>query len=48
LKLKDLLRRALRGHDILEIACGTGYWTEVVAPVARIAARPDHVTMTGE
>lgn len=33
--LKELLRRLLHRHNILEIACGTGYWTEVVAPVAR-------------
>ncbi|MFQ5936258.1 MAG: class I SAM-dependent methyltransferase [Acidiferrobacterales bacterium] len=32
--LKSMLRDLLRGHRVLEIACGTGYWTEVVATVA--------------
>jgi demethylmenaquinone methyltransferase/2-methoxy-6-polyprenyl-1,4-benzoquinol methylase len=32
--LEQHLRNLLRGHDILELACGTGYWTEVLSPVA--------------
>lgn len=33
-QLRELLRRVLAGREIMEIACGTGYWTEVLAPVA--------------
>jgi demethylmenaquinone methyltransferase/2-methoxy-6-polyprenyl-1,4-benzoquinol methylase len=33
-QLKQHLRDLLEGRHILELACGTGYWTEVVSPVA--------------
>jgi len=33
--LKERLRRLLQGRHVLEIACGTGYWTEAIAPAAR-------------
>lgn len=33
--LKERIRRMLSGRRVLELACGTGYWTEVFAPVAR-------------
>lgn len=32
--LRTHLRDRLRGHRVLELAAGTGYWTHLVAPVA--------------
>ena len=32
--LADTMVKALSGHRILEVACGTGFWTEIVAKVA--------------
>jgi len=38
-ELKELLRSALRERRTMEVACGTGYWTEVAAaPATSIAA----------
>ncbi len=34
-RLRTLLPELLAGQDVLEIACGTGWWTEAVAPAVR-------------
>jgi trans-aconitate methyltransferase len=40
-QLRDRLRDALAGHRVLEVACGTGYWTEAVAPAAAAITATD-------
>jgi 2-polyprenyl-3-methyl-5-hydroxy-6-metoxy-1,4-benzoquinol methylase len=32
--LRSILRELLRGHSVLEVACGTGFWTEEIAATA--------------
>lgn len=34
-KIKEILKNTLSGKDILEIACGTGYWTEIISHAAK-------------
>jgi ubiquinone/menaquinone biosynthesis C-methylase UbiE len=39
--LRDRLPRMLSGAELIEVACGTGYWTEVLAPAARSIVATD-------
>jgi SAM-dependent methyltransferase len=32
--LRSILRDLLRGHSVLEVACGTGFWTQEIATTA--------------
>lgn len=40
-ELSRALRETLRGRRVLEVACGTGYWTAAVAQVAREVVATD-------
>ena len=39
--LRKLFRQALAKHDVLEIACGTGYWTQIIAETAKSITATD-------
>lgn len=39
--LRDFLTGSFSGSDILEMACGTGYWTEFIADIAKTVHATD-------
>jgi SAM-dependent methyltransferase len=41
-KIKNLLRNSFRNKSVLEVACGTGYWTKTVAQTANNISAVDN------
>jgi len=41
IRLREHLRRVLGGHRVLELACGTGYWTAAIADTANSVLATD-------
>lgn len=41
-KIKNLLRNSFRNKSVLEVACGTGYWTKAVAQTAKNITAVDY------
>ena len=44
--LRSRLAALFAGRNVLEVACGTGYWTEVIAPHARSITAIDYAEET--
>ena len=40
-KLHKLLKNLLSGHIVLEVACGTGYWTKTITSVSKFITAVD-------